>query len=97
MLFPLPGMLELRKRRGVQYSAVAVSALLGLTLARLRRRKSIISKFYHLGRDRILDSGWCLNILMLFDVSIRTYIRLNENECTCHMFCMDVMWLVILG
>ena len=72
LLFPLPGVLELRKRRGVQYGAVAVSALLGLTLARLRRRKSIVSKFYRLGRDRILGSDWGLNILMLH---LYTYVH----------------------
>ena len=32
---------ELRKRRVVWYGAISVSALLGLTVARLRRRKYI--------------------------------------------------------
>ena len=36
------GLLELRKKKEVLYGATAVSALLGLTVARMRRRKSML-------------------------------------------------------
>lgn len=83
--FLLPDVLELRKRRVVWYGAITVSALLGLTVARLRRRKCICMYIYvsqslptDLESDSVYEMLFLCNFAVMFTLWLDASVHVGH-------------------